>query len=157
MGHHSYLRIGAGTFFWRRDSYERDLAALFSEADRHFEKDPDEDDGRDQYLYGTTAWQMRQRLQAHGFSTARAWAGLGRSIREWSEESRREHPYQEPEKVFKYFENVLTGDARFDEPGCEMPEELPPNLEAYLDSRDVLRLLLDLVPDGTQWRWTCPN
>jgi hypothetical protein len=55
VGHHSYLRIGAGTFFWRTSSYERDLAALFSEADRHFEKDPDEGDGQDQYLYGITA------------------------------------------------------------------------------------------------------
>ena len=149
MGHHSYLRIGAGTFFWRTSSYERELAALFSEADRHFAKDPDEDDGQDQYLYGTTAWQMRQRLKAHGFSTARAWAGLERSIREWSEESRGEHPYQEPERIFKYFEDGLAGAARFEEPGCEMPEELPPNLEAYLDCRDVLRLLLDLAPNET--------
>lgn len=153
MGHHSYLRIGVGTFFWRTSSYEHDLAALFSEADRYFEKDPEEEDGQDQFLYGTTAWQMRQRLQAHGFSTARAWAGLGRCIKEWSEgwpdESREEHQYQEPEKVLEYFEDGLEGDARFADPGCEMPKELPAHLEIYLDCRDILRLLLNLVPDET--------
>lgn len=40
VGHHSYLRIGSGTFFWYRSSYDPDLAALFSESDRYLEEAP---------------------------------------------------------------------------------------------------------------------
>ena len=67
------------------------------------------------------------------------------------------HPYQEPEKVFEYFEDRLADDARFEEPGCEMPEELPPYLEAYL---------IVVTSCGFCWtsslmrrrsHWTCPN
>ncbi len=75
------LKPSPAGFF--RGWYERDIAALFTEADRYFEAG--EDDKRNSYGYQTTARQMRERRQARGFSAQRAWSGLA-SARQGAED-----------------------------------------------------------------------
>jgi hypothetical protein len=84
VSHHSCVRIGSASLFYVRSSYDRDIAALFTEADRYFEAG--EDGECDSYGYQTTARQIRERLQARGFSARRAWSGLASAVEKWAEE-----------------------------------------------------------------------
>src|SRR5713101_6823917 len=73
------LKPSPAGFF--RGWYERDIAALFTEADPYFEAG--EDDERTSCGYQTTARQMRERRQARGFSAQRAWSGLASAVAKW--------------------------------------------------------------------------
>src|SRR5712691_7848280 len=139
------LKPSPAGFF--RGWYERDIAALFTEADRYFEAG--EDDERNSCGYQTTARQMRERLQARGFSAQRAWSGLASAVAKWAEEPGDGRPPGSVEDEFQRYARQLEDfpldrieehSAAYDQPSAFL---------VHLDTRDVLRLLLDRVPDDT--------
>ncbi|MER5638203.1 HEPN/Toprim-associated domain-containing protein [Kitasatospora sp. NPDC002227] len=68
MGHHSHLRLCTAVALWCRDSYYRDVAALFSEGDRYCrpDLDPAPDEEAVVYGYAATIRGMAERLDAQG-------------------------------------------------------------------------------------------
>jgi hypothetical protein len=151
------VRIGSASLFDTRSSYDRDIAALFTEADRYFEAG--EDGEYDSYGYQTTARQMRERLQARGFSARRAWSGMASAVAKWAEEPGGDRRPGSVEDEFQRFVGRLEGVpvVSFQE-NLDIFEELekfeaahdqPAAFLWHLDTRDVLRLLLDQVPDDT--------
>jgi len=151
MGHHSYVRIGSAELFLTRDSYDRDIAALFTEADRYFEAG--EDGERGSYGYQTTARQMRERLQARGFSARRAWSGFASAVTSWAEDPGDSRPPESVEEEFQRFVRQLLlqlEDLAFDRvEDFSAAIDQPYAFRWHLDTRAVLRLLLDQVPDDT--------
>ena len=139
------LKPSPAGFF--RGWYERDIAALFTEADPYFEAG--EDDERTSCGYQTTARQMRERRQARGFSAQRAWSGLASAVAKWAEEPGDGRPPGSVEDEFQRYARQLEDfpldrieehSAAYDQPSAFL---------VHLDTRDVLRLLLDRVPDDT--------
>ncbi len=146
MSHNSYLRIGSASLFFTRDWYDRDIAALFTEADRYFEAG--EDGERDSYGYQTTGRQMRERLQARGFSAQRAWSGLA-SVARWAEESGEGRRPGSVEEEFQRYARQLEDFPLDSFEEFEAAHDQPSAFLVHLDTRAVLRLLLDQVPDDT--------
>jgi HEPN/Toprim N-terminal domain 1 len=147
VSHNSYVRIGSASLFFTRDWYDRDIAALFPKADRYFQAG--EDGECDSYGYQTTARQMRERLQARGFSAQMAWSGLASAGARWAEEPRDGRPPGSVKDEFQRYVRQLE-----DFPLDRVEEHLaaldqPFAFLVHLDRRDVLRLLLDRVPDDT--------
>lgn len=105
VSHHSYVRIGSASLFYARDWYDRDIAALSSEADRYFESG--KDDEGDSYGYQTTARRMRERLQARGFSAQRAWSGLASAVARWAKEPADGRPSGSVEDEFQRYARQL--------------------------------------------------
>ena len=147
MSHNSYLRIGSASLFFTRDWYDRDIAALFTEADRYFEAG--EDGERDSYGYQTTGRQMRERLQARGFSTQRAWSGLASAVARWAEEPGEGRRQGSVEEEFQRYARQLEDFPLDSFEEIEAAHDQPSAFLVHLDTRDVLRLLLDQVPDDT--------
>ncbi|MEU6071499.1 HEPN/Toprim-associated domain-containing protein [Streptomyces sp. NPDC047082] len=91
MGHHSYLVVGEYQFFYTRDHYNEELAALFNESDRELVVADAGDDTRDDewdgkeltFGYYTTANALRQRLNVQGFTSHRALADLAEGVERW--------------------------------------------------------------------------
>jgi hypothetical protein len=149
------VRIGSASLFFAQGGYDPDIAALFTEADRYFEA-VQEDDERDSYGYQTTARRMRERLQARGFSARRAWSGLASAVAKWAEEPGDGRPPGSVEDEFQRFvrqlEDVSPGSfEEFLNSAQELhaARDQPSAFLWHLDTRDVLRLLLDRVPDDT--------
>lgn len=155
MSHNSKVQIGSASLFWTRDWYDRDIAALFTEADRYFEAGKDGE--YHSYGYQTTARRMRERLQARGFSARRAWSGLASAVARWAEEPGDDRlPGSVEDEFQRYvrqledcslgstYEELLAGAQDF-----EAAYDQPSAFLFHLDTRDVLRLLLDRVPDDT--------
>src|SRR5262249_55616518 len=126
---------------------DRDIAALFIEADRFFEAG--ENGERGSYSYQTTARRMRERLQARGFSARRAWGGFASAVARGVEEPGGGRPpgtvEDECQRYVRQLEDfpldsVAEIGGAFDQPYAFL---------VHLDRRDVLRLLLDHVPDDT--------
>lgn len=145
MSHHSYVRVGFASLGWTRGGYDRDIAALFTEADRYFEAGQDTEG--DSYGYRTTARRMRERLQTRGFSARRAWSGLESAVARWAEEPGDSRPPGSVEDEFQRFARQIE-----DFPLDRIEEyasahDQPSAFLVHLDTRDVLRLLLDRVPD----------
>ena len=147
MSHYSSLRIRSASLFLVREWYDRDIAALFTEADRYFEAGRDGERGS--YGYQTTARQMRERLQARGFSAQRAWSGLASAVARWAEEpGEGRHPGSVEEEFRRYARQLEDFPLdSFEE--FEAAHDQPSAFLVHLDTRDVLRLLLDQVPDDT--------
>src|SRR5262249_16118171 len=115
------------------------------------------DDGEhDSYGYQTTVRQMRERLQARGFSAERARSGLASAVARWAEEPGDGRPPGSVEDEFQRYvrqledaplvslEEILNSAGEF-----EAAYDQPSAFLVHLDPRDVLRLLLDRVPDDT--------
>jgi hypothetical protein len=147
VSHNSYLRIGSASLFFIRDWYDRDIAALFTEADRYFEAG--EDGERDSYGYQTTGRQMRERLQARGFSAQRAWSGLASAVARWAEEPGEGRRPGSVEEEFQRYARQLEDFPLDSFEEIEAAHDQPSAFLVHLDRRDVLRLLLDQVPDDT--------
>ncbi|WP_285633716.1 HEPN/Toprim-associated domain-containing protein [Actinoallomurus iriomotensis] len=145
MGHHSFLRIGRSCFFFARDGYSSDLAALFTEVDRHQNAAGVETNWDDfGYGYRATALQMRQRLQLRGFTAASARADLEGAVAKWHEDPDPElGPPCTADELIDGYRKVLTSE---DELGSFHERH---DLLWHLDHRSLLRLLLDLVPEET--------
>ncbi|MCP9952327.1 HEPN/Toprim-associated domain-containing protein [Actinomadura madurae] len=149
MGHHSYLEIGSARLFWTREWCHPDAAALFTESDRYFETGQDGDGNA--YGYQTTARRMRERLQARGFTARRAWSGFTAALTKWAEDPDRSRAPGSGQEEFQRFLSQL-------EPDLNSPERIdeftaahdqPFAFLVHLDDRDVVRLLLDQVPDDS--------
>jgi hypothetical protein len=147
VSHHSYLRIGSASLFFTRDWYDRDIAALYTEADRYFEAG--EDGEYASYGYQTTGRQMRERLQARGFSAQRAWSGLVSAVAKWAEEPGEGRRPGSVEQEFQRYACQLEDFPLDRVEESEAAHDQPSAFLWHLDTRDVLRLLLGRVPDDT--------
>lgn len=154
MSHNSYVRIGSASLFFTRDWYDRDIAALLTEADRYFKAG--EDDERDSYGYQTTARQMRERLQARGFSAQRAWSGLASAVARWAEEPGDARPPGSVEDEFQRYARQLE-----DVPLGSFEEFLnsAQDFEAAHDQPSAFLVHLDTPnrpgkSNYSMWRWT---
>jgi hypothetical protein len=163
MGHYSYLEIGSARLFWTREWYAPDAAALFTESDRYFEAGQDGEG--DAFGYRTTARRMRERLQARGFTARRAWSGFSAAVTNWAEDPGTGRPPGSVQEEFErfvrqldldhqldllVFSSDLDGDAytrKLEE--VEGARDQPDAFLVHLDERDVVRLLLDRVPDAS--------
>jgi hypothetical protein len=145
MSHNSYVRIGSATFFWCRDGYDPELAALFTEADRHYELIPAADEDTEDsvvYDYRVTARQMRQRLKARAFTVGRAWSDLELAVKKWAEDPDGDRSPQDVGTEFERYVRILEGRETF-------ADHEEPRALLLLDPRILLCLLLDRVPDET--------
>jgi HEPN/Toprim N-terminal domain 1 len=141
------MRIGSASLFYTRDWYDEDIAALFSEADRYFEAG--KGDEGDSYGYQTTARRMRERLQARGFSARKAWSGLASAVAKWAKEPGDGRRPGSVEDEFQRYARQLEDVELVSMKDFEAAHDQPFAFLARLDTRDVLRLLLDRVPGDT--------
>ncbi|RSM59230.1 hypothetical protein DMH03_25570 [Amycolatopsis sp. WAC 01376] len=146
MGHYSTLHIGRAQVFWVRDGYDSDLVALFTEADRRHEDE--------EYGYRSTAAQMRDRLQLHGFTAMHARRELDSAVDEWRKEvdSGDPVPPNSDELIETYRKLLDVPKNDFDLPawGSYLEIQEPSDIFFHLDIRALLRLLLDMTPDSTE-------
>ncbi|MFC7650468.1 HEPN/Toprim-associated domain-containing protein [Streptosporangium lutulentum] len=158
MGHHSYLQIGTATTLLCRDTYYRDLAALFFESDCYRGDDTADDEGTDRpYGYETSIRAMSQRLEMQGITVPVAVADLVEGLRKWTEQqTNTKSQNQEPvppdiEHVEREIRFFLSAD--FDTlPHVEFARagdgaELVDYLHWHMGTRSLVRLLLDWAPD----------
>ncbi|MFS8104681.1 hypothetical protein LFM09_47020 [Lentzea alba] len=146
MGHYSTLHIGRAQVFWVRDGYDPDLVALFTEADRRYEDE--------EYGYRSTAAQMRDRLQLHGFTAMHARRELDRAVGEWRKEVDSGDPVPpDSDELIETYRKILdVPKDDFDFPAWSSYLEIqePSEIFFHLDIRALLRLLLDMMPDSTE-------
>ena len=139
MSAHSYLDFGGRLFYASRESYLPELIALFPEHELL-------DDG-DRYSYESQVGAVRDRLQLHGFTSARARAELDAAVETWH--SRHPNPGADELGVpvrgadaimreLQQFVNSTDEWATFDE---------PQDVFMQLDSRTILRLAVDVIDD----------
>lgn len=89
MGHYSTFTVGESDFLYTRNDYSTDLAALFTEADRHHVvgdtpvSDDDWEPPGCTFGYFTNAIALRERLSVHGFTARRALADLDVGVEQW--------------------------------------------------------------------------
>jgi hypothetical protein len=174
MGHHSYVTIGRRMFLFARDGYHAELAALFREDERAY-LPADEDDDISRYGYFASAWQLRQRLHVQGFTAARALGDLREGIVRWRDAEANQPHRDGPEEVDRpsppdadEFVEALRGVVA-DQPvfeGVDRDFDTDPEfadderaarvgvvvdaLWRYVDTRSLLRLLLDVAPGETE-------
>ncbi|MEV4897238.1 HEPN/Toprim-associated domain-containing protein [Nonomuraea sp. NPDC055795] len=160
MGHYSYLMFGEHRFFWARDGYDSNLAALFSESERRYV--PAEQEGADEGRYGyfTTAMRLRQRLHLQGFTAARARADLEEAVRKWRgqrggddrEVPERRQP-RSVEELLEDFRHVIAGGPApnyFDVREAQRSSDLSADFDElgwFAEVRSLARLLLEFIPD----------
>jgi len=174
MGHHSYITIGQRTFLFVRDSYDPELAALFQEDERVYLRASEEDDDLNRYGYFALARQLRQRLHVQGFTAARALADLEEGIAQARVDEAKQlqqgHPagsdHQPPPDVAELVEAirdvlavqpVFDGVVDFEDDGEFADHEraskvvgIVDDLRRYVDTRSLLRLLLETAPDEAE-------
>ncbi|MFE2992717.1 HEPN/Toprim-associated domain-containing protein [Streptomyces sp. NPDC059262] len=158
MGHHSYLQIGRASALLCRNSYYRDLAALFFESDCYREGDTTDGEGTvTSYGYMTSIRAMSQRLEMQGITIPVAVANLVEGLHKWTEHETNAKPQnQKPvppdiEYVEREIRFALSAD--FDTlPYDEFARVgdgtgLVDDLHWHMDTRSLVRLLLHWAPD----------
>ncbi|MFE2262577.1 hypothetical protein [Streptomyces griseosporeus] len=159
MGHYSYLQIGTARALLCRESYYRDLAALFVETDCYRRKETAEDWGAEgQYGYEASIREMSQRLETQGITPLVALADLAEGLGKWTEQPAGGEGPQNPELAPPDIEQVER-DVRFflssdleTLPYSEFKRVsdsgvLIDFLHWYMDTRSLVRLLLHWAPD----------
>lgn len=139
MAAHTFIEIGKQLLLANREDYIPELATLFTERELR-------DEG-DDYGYVSTAGEVRDRLQLHGFTASRSRQELETAVKTWHEG----HPElgfddldvpvrDVPSILYELGRYVNSSDqfARYDE---------PEDVFLKLDTRSILRLALDLVAD----------
>ncbi|QKV93006.1 hypothetical protein HUT19_15610 [Streptomyces sp. NA02950] len=173
MGHYSYLVVGDCQFFYFRNHYDEQLAALFDEAERECVA-PNEATGEGKFGYFTTAHALRQRLDVQGFTSRRAQADLAEGLLQWRksyederEEAAKDEWVREPRtrepresadllagigravrphrKSFETIGEYLQYENQFVETVQDVDE-----LRGIVEVRSLIRLLLDQAPDETR-------
>ncbi|MEJ3741841.1 hypothetical protein WEI85_00865 [Actinomycetes bacterium KLBMP 9797] len=141
MSAHSFIEINGHLLLGCRESWIPDLAALFTEGElRH-------DDER--FGYVSTARELRDRLQLHGFTAGRAKAELAESVRAWHAE----HPAPAtddlgvPVRDSAMILSELGSYLNSTEEWVDYVE--PQDVFWPLGSRTILRLALDLTEDAS--------
>ncbi|MFH8534770.1 HEPN/Toprim-associated domain-containing protein [Streptomyces tendae] len=159
MGHYSYLQIGTARALLCRESYYRDLAALFVESDCYRRKEAAEDWGAEgQYGYEASIREMSQRLEMQGITPSVALADLAEGLGKWIEQPAGKEGPQNPELAPSDIEQVER-DVRFflssdleTLPYSEFKRVsdsgvLIDYLHWHMDTRSLVRLLLHWAPD----------
>ncbi|MFJ8728662.1 HEPN/Toprim-associated domain-containing protein [Streptomyces bauhiniae] len=160
MGHYAHLKIGTVSALLCRDSYYRDLAALFVQSDRYRHNETAEDWGaEEQYGYETSIRGMSQRLEMQGITPSVALADLAEGLGKWTERPAGGEGPLNPE-LAPLDINQVERDVRFYlRSGFETPSTysefkrvsdsglLIDYLHCHMDTRNLVRLLLHWAPD----------
>ena len=139
MSAHSFMEVNGHLLLAGRESYIPDLAALFTEDE--LQRDDEH------YGYISTVSEMRDRLQLHGFTAARAQAELDEAVMAWHGG----HPNPDADDLGVPVQDsaaILAELGAFVNSADEWARyEEPEDVFWRLDSRTILRLALDVAND----------
>ncbi|GAA5139132.1 hypothetical protein [Pseudonocardia adelaidensis] len=137
MSAHSFLEIGQRLMLGSREGYVPDIAALF------IEDELEHNDER--FGYVSTAGELRDRLQLHGYTAARALRELDAAVAAWH--GQHPNPGADTMGVPVRGSADLLAELREYVNGTDewVHFQLPDDVEWELDPRTHLRLVLDLV------------
>lgn len=138
---YSFIEINGHAILGFEGTYLPELTALFTEDDWRHEKES--------YGYLSTVAQMRDRLQLHGFTAARARADLDAAVRVWHAQHANPDaddlgiPMTDSAMLLNALRTYVNSTTKL------VSYEEPPEVFGSLDFRIRLRLALDVAADAT--------